>query len=754
MILGSLKIRTRLLIFTAVSFIFVLLVTIVGYNVANNSAAHTQAAFHVSVLPLESMNRLQVEYMNLRRMVAVLESQFLASDFSGISSATYSVANQLREVDQAIVAHTDRLSEAMAYSDYMYHHVNTMAYVSELYGEYRSSIHNLMHAFRSGNPEASREQNAISIELARQLDELLDPMMAYFIAHAYNLTNATLQEAERGMLLLLILSGVVLFIGLLLSFFVTRSITKPVKQLASDVQKLAAGDFANINRNVRTHGEIGKLTNDVYGLVDTIQAMLEDLSRFTHEIKANGDIEYRIPVENYNGSYKEMMEGINSFTESFVDDMRTLLKVLQNISAGDFELEIEKLPGKKASLNRAVEELLVNLKAVNADVNRLATGVSNGDLVIRANSTRYRGDWTRLIEGMNNIMGAISEPLNEIELSLTKMAEGEFDTLVMGDYKGAFDNVKRTVNTTSKATLKHINDIAHVLSSMSTGDLTIHVQGNYIGSYAPIKVALTTILDSLNEAMSKIGAASVQVLTNANQVSRSANYLADDVSRQAAAIQQLNATIEMVGEKSKHSAMTAVKVNEISQKSNASAKNGSRDVQSMVETMEGIRLSSSNISNIMRVIEDIAFQTNLLSLNASVEASRAGEHGKGFSVVAEEVRSLARKSQIAVKESAKEIGSSLEIIEEGVIAAQDVSSSLDTISDYVDTVSSHISSIAEMSQDNQGYIMFINRGIGELTKSVQSNALTSQKCAEASEELNTQANALQHSVNFFTLRYS
>jgi methyl-accepting chemotaxis protein len=381
----------------------------------------------------------------------------------------------------------------------------------------------------------------------------------------------------------------------------------------------------------------------------------------------------------------------------------------------------------------------------------LAQAAAEGNFSFMVDESKYKGNWAELVRTLNNLVIAVETPLSQIEYNVMRMSQGDFSPIA-SEYKGRFETLVQACNRTNGITLSYVNEIAEVLGSMAHGDLTVSVKRDFIGSYAPIKNALDTILQSLNATMTDISAATEQVAAGAGQISQNASQLAEGASSQSTAVHTLTGAMENINQGAKESATNASALNERAQSSTAHAKQGEEVIRSMNASMEKVKKSSNDISQINKVISDIALQTYLLALNASVEAARAGEQGKGFSVVAEEVRSLAGRSRASTDETTEIIKTNSQSADDVEVSAENVSETFATIAENIAEMSGIIAAIVQQFSEQAKSISTANADIDEISKVVLDNSAAAQESATASQELNAQAEMLKQLVSFFRLK--
>lgn len=348
----------------------------------------------------------------------------------------------------------------------------------------------------------------------------------------------------------------------------------------------------------------------------------------------------------------------------------------------------------------------------------------------------------------------ISYPIKISIDSIKKIAHGDLtDSAVkLKNTKDEASVLAENVEITRSHLKEYIGEIGTVLSSISEGNLDVEITRKYEGEFVKIKDSLNNIVDALNVTMGEVSSASANLLEGARQVEMASQALASASTEQASAVVEITSSIDGISKNVTENTNDVVKVNTLTQTARKEADDGSHQMAKMVDAMADISNSSQSIAKIMKVIDDISFQTNILALNASVEAARAGVHGKGFAVVAEEVRALASKSSDAASEISEMIDDTIAKINNGSVIAEETSGKLTKIVSDIEEIAAVMSHIADMSTDQAKAIDQVDIGLEQISAVVQNNSATSEQCAASAVELSGQADGLMRQVKQYRLK--
>ncbi|OED34759.1 hypothetical protein AB833_31900 [Chromatiales bacterium (ex Bugula neritina AB1)] len=316
--------------------------------------------------------------------------------------------------------------------------------------------------------------------------------------------------------------------------------------------------------------------------------------------------------------------------------------------------------------------------------------------------------------------------------------------------------VKYASNVTEQKELQNtielvLSETRTAVTAMASGDLTTKMKGQFTGQFAVLQSTVNECVDRMHSVLSNIRAVARNVTENSSDIASGNNNLSKRTVKQAANLEETAASMEEITTTVQDNASNASKANDLALSASTQAQKGGNIVRDAVKAMDGLNESSGKISDIIGVINDIAFQTNLLALNASVEAARAGTQGRGFAVVASEVRDLAGRSATAAKEIKELIEDSANRVDQSSKLVNQSGSSLDDIMEGVEKVTDIIANISIASNEQSLGISSVNNAITQIDELTQENATLVEKATTSSESLKNQANELDRLVSSFKL---
>ena len=309
---------------------------------------------------------------------------------------------------------------------------------------------------------------------------------------------------------------------------------------------------------------------------------------------------------------------------------------------------------------------------------------------------------------------------------------------------------ERSSGAAAERQARAIGELGWALEALAAGNLSVSL-GDIGADYAKLRRDFNAAVEALHNAIAAISETGHVVRDSASDISGATGNLAKRTEQQAAALEETAAALDEITATVGTAAERAREARVMVAETKASAGRSGEIVRSAVDAMGRIEASSSRISQIIGVIDEIAFQTNLLALNAGVEAARAGEAGRGFAVVAQEVRELAQRSANAAKEIKTLISTSVHEVETGVALVRSTGDALVEIAVLVEKVNAHVETIATTAHEQSGGLREINASVNHMDQMTQQNAAMVEETTAASQTLAEQSHHLQHLLSTFRL---
>ena len=354
-----------------------------------------------------------------------------------------------------------------------------------------------------------------------------------------------------------------------------------------------------------------------------------------------------------------------------------------------------------------------------------------------------------------SIAKGIEKPLTALGARLRTFAQGDLSSpFPESETEDEVADIVKEAQEMAKNLQLIIKDAGDLLDSMAEGNFAIStkIENKYVGDFELLKLAMRKMNRQINDTLHHVDEAAKQVSIGSSNMAQASQALAEGATDQAASVEEMQATIANITEGIQTAARHVEESYQQAQQYAAEADHSREEMEAMVDAMNRISETSQKIENIIAEIEDIASQTNLLSLNAAIEAARAGEAGRGFSVVAEQIRKLAEQSAQSAVDTRQLIEGSMQEVTEGNKAAERAAASMEEVVKGVKMIAESSKELSHISSEQATAMEQAEAGITRISEVVQSNSASAQETSATSEELSAQAAFMGELVDSFTLR--
>ncbi len=573
--------------------------------------------------------------------------------------------------------------------------------------------------------------------------EVVDQLVVLANNYVQKQAESGKSSVEKYKSLLMIVAFISIGLVVLASVFFSRLILNRLGTDPADLQRVASAITAgNYNVELESKGDAASVAAAVSSMVDSIKSNLAQASH-NHRIRNALDVtSSNVMIADVSRTIIYMNKAVEKMLRIAESDLR---KALPHFS-------VDKVVGSNMDIfhkNPAHQStLLENLR-----------GTYVGNIVVAGRSFRLIAN--PIFDEKGERLGSVVEWLDrtdevavekEVSHLVESAAAGDFSTRIAVESKEGFflklaEGLNQLVNTADKG----LNDVARVLGAISKGDLTEKINAEYSGTFGDLKNYCNETTENLTSMLSDIRNAVETIFTASTEIAQGNADLSSRTEQQAANLEETASSMEELTSTVKLNADNAKQANVLAEQASSVATDGGSLIQQVVVTMDDINQSAKKISDIIGVIDGIAFQTNILALNAAVEAARAGDQGRGFAVVASEVRTLAQRSANAAKDIKSLISDSVQKIESGNSLVNKSGETMKEIVNSIKRVNDIMSEIAAASNEQSTGIEEVSTAVSQMDEMTQQNAALVEEAAAAAESLQSQADQLNRSVGQFRL---
>jgi methyl-accepting chemotaxis protein len=538
-----------------------------------------------------------------------------------------------------------------------------------------------------------------------------------------------------------LLVNAVLLLGL---FWYGQKVTRAYDRTVSALRVLASGqplpaepyDPENYAGRIRS------------GLVSTNLAILESREEAAYQLDKARQLQLALDKlssnvmmadQNYNITY--MNEQLKSFLAARQARLKEALPNfdLETVIGSNVDVFHQEPSHNRAILDKLDAHFAANIQVAGYHFELSMLPIQNRSGARVGILVEWR-DRTQEVQLLENVQGTVK-----------KAQQGYLsDRIDLSSLEGVAYDLSLSINELMAAIQTAMADVSRVTEAMSNGNLTEIITNHYEGELGQLKNAINASISRLDGIVSISVEAAKVVDSASREVSQGANDLSDRVQNQAAALEQTSATMHEMNSTIQNNTQNAQEAKQVAQNVQQKAQKGRTVMEQNIQAMNSIQESSHKISDIVTLIDGIAFQTNLLALNAAVEAARAGEHGRGFAVVAGEVRALAQKSAEAAKDIKSLIDESVQRIDEGTKLTTESGEVLVDVSTAINEMTRMIEQIARASEEQANGISQVHEAINSIDQVTQQNAALVEETTAASESLSDQAKNLSSNMAYFT----
>lgn len=706
------KILAKLLLsFIAVATLCAIVGT-VGLNQLSKTRASINLLSSETIPKLDYINTIDKQFRNIKTAIRSLTNPLSANDEEFLD-------RQMENVEKARAIYGDSRKKFEAFP--------MVPREKELYDKVIKNIevaaaynNSVMALAKEANDAKAEDRGAVYqkmyVKIAGPERLAMDNLLTAFEDlssydqqyYGVELPNETIKTVMTGRIVVLVITILSFIVALAFGILQGLMISGRLKKTVNILNKIAHGDLSE-RFEIKTTDEFQQVAASLNGVEENVAALVGDTNVLV-QAAIEGQLSVRADPGKHKGDYQKVIIGINATLDAVVGPLMVAANYIDRISKGDLPQKI--VDSYSGDFNKIKDNLNIAIDSINAlvsDAMMLSDAAIAGALQTRSDATRHQGDYRKIVEGVNTTLDLVITPINEMIEILKHLAEGDMTMRMAGDYRGDFDILKTSLNES---------------------------------------------LDAISDTLGQINNAVDQVAEGSVQVSQASQSLSQGATEQASSLEEITSSTTEISSQTRQNTDNALKMNSLAKEAQENAEKGNNQMKELVSAMTDINKSAEEINKVVKTIDDISFQINLLALNANVEAARAGKYGKGFAVVAEEVRNLAVRSANSVKETTRMVEEVIGNIQRGNALVEGSASQLDEIVGGSSQVSILAEEVATAGREQTQGLEQISLGLNQIDQVTQSNTASAEESASASEELSSQAQQVKAMLARFRLKES
>ena len=411
------------------------------------------------------------------------------------------------------------------------------------------------------------------------------------------------------------------------------------------------------------------------------------------------------------------------------------MAVLPEGRLADFAIPESGRRDEVGEVARAVAVTVDSIRTLADDLRTLVDAMQAGALTTRLDPQRHRGDYAQLVGGLNALVEGLSQPLHEVAEVMQRVAGGDLKGRMSGAYEGDLRVLKANLNRSLDALVGLLGEVTLVSYAMAEGDLTQAIDETYTGDFARLKANINRTVEQLRDNLHTVAGnsaqsavATAQTAAAARQVAQGAATQLDTLVGVAGAITETAAAVQEVSANAERSSALARSTVEL-------ARNGREELRRLAESIDRIATAQTRAEQIVTTIARMADKTHMLSLNAGIEAARAGDHGLGFGIVAHEIGRLAEDAAVAAREVERIIGDATAVVQGSVTAAADARGAIERMAEAATESGGAIQAIAASIAEQSATVRQLSDQSERLKSVGQDNAAAAEQITASMEEL-------------------